>query len=71
MTSTDFDGIYAIHLRGAISILEHFWEGGEGKKRLDKPCYAPVLHMQTVSAPFPPSLKAAGIWMSKLLLIPL
>ncbi|KAL7958060.1 hypothetical protein V8C34DRAFT_166514 [Trichoderma compactum] len=48
MTSTDFDGIYAIHLRGAISILEHFWEGGEGKKRLDKPCYAPVLHMQTL-----------------------
>ncbi|PTB59949.1 hypothetical protein M431DRAFT_476497 [Trichoderma harzianum CBS 226.95] len=48
MTSTDFDGIYAIHLRGAISILEHFWEGGEGRKRLDKPCYAPVLHMQTL-----------------------
>ncbi|PNP51241.1 hypothetical protein THARTR1_08145 [Trichoderma harzianum] len=48
MTSTDFDGIYAIHLRGAISILEHFWEGGDGRKRLDKPCYAPVLHMQTL-----------------------
>lgn len=59
MTSTDFDGIYAIHLRGAISILEHFWEGGEGKKRLDKPCYAPVLHMQTVCVPFALSLKAA------------
>ncbi|KAL7966366.1 hypothetical protein HDV63DRAFT_384643, partial [Trichoderma sp. SZMC 28014] len=48
MTSTDFDGIYAIHLRGAISILEHFWEGGEGRNRLDTPCYAPVLHMQTL-----------------------
>ncbi|KAL7916830.1 hypothetical protein GGI35DRAFT_434068 [Trichoderma velutinum] len=48
MTSSDFDGIYAIHLRGAISILEHYWEGGEGRKRLDAPCYAPVLHMQTL-----------------------
>ncbi|UKZ74658.1 hypothetical protein TrVFT333_002328 [Trichoderma virens FT-333] len=48
MTSTDFNGIYAIHQRGAISILEHLWEGGKGRNRFDKPCYAPVLYMQTL-----------------------
>lgn len=65
MTSTDFDGIYAIHQRGAISILEYFWEGGEGRNRFEKTCHAPVLYMQTVSVPFPPSLKAADVWITK------
>ncbi|KAL6884483.1 hypothetical protein GGI43DRAFT_433003 [Trichoderma evansii] len=48
ITSTDFDGIYATHQRGAISILEYSWDGGNGRDRFGKSYHASILYMQAL-----------------------
>lgn len=48
ITSTNFDGIYAIHQRGAISLLEFFWDGGNGNYIFRKSYHASILYMQAV-----------------------
>ncbi|KIW14278.1 hypothetical protein PV08_07060 [Exophiala spinifera] len=48
MTSTSFDGTYATHQKGAISILKFLWDGRARKNRVDKPRYASVINMQVL-----------------------